>query len=316
MRFAQPSPFWTVTFALMVMASVSLAQERDELEESTGKEAPLFTPDLTLLQPRNREEHKRLGGRPPYFSQNRSKGRELVFLAARHGTRLESSTHVLVEAVIKGFAPDCVVLEGFDTQDGPSPEHVLRDARRKRERGECPEPLFAATLAAERSIPFHGGEPPAACTANALRRIGTDRDALAFLVVRHLGQARRERGGGELDRKVQRALPRLKKRLDLDTDMSLQGFKDWYRKSTGLAFKAANLASSRSAPVATAEAGILQRMATEVMLARERHLLELEARLLGKHRRVLVIYGSGHLVYEAAVLRKMLGEPVRKASRW
>jgi|TARA_B110000914_G_scaffold219960_1_gene229322 hypothetical protein len=40
-------------------------------------------------------------------------------------------------------------------------------------------------------------------------------------------------------------------------------------------------------------------------------LVALEARLLGEHRRVLVIYGSGHLVYE-----DMLGSPVRKASRW
>ena len=70
------------------------------------------------------------------------------------------------------------------------------------------------------------------------------------------------------------------------------------------------------APLAVEDPDLLKRMGITVMLAREKHLISLEARLLAEHRRVLVIYGSGHLVYENEILKDMLGEPVRKDSRW
>ncbi|MDC0048726.1 hypothetical protein OAL09_05230 [Verrucomicrobia bacterium] len=53
-----------------------------------------------------------------------------------------------------------------------------------------------------------------------------------------------------------------------------------------------------------------------MMLVRVKHLISLEARLLAEYKRVLFIYGSGHLVYENEILKDMLGEPIRKASRW
>ena len=52
------------------------------------------------------------------------------------------------------------------------------------------------------------------------------------------------------------------------------------------------------------------------MLAREKHLLSLEAELLATYHRVLVVYGGGHLVYEEPVLRDMLGKPFRNGTRW
>jgi len=108
----------------------------------------------------------------------------------------------------------------------------------------------------------------------------------------------------------------MKERFSLKTDMDLNGFKAWYKKTTGKAFRAGNLDPEEIAPLAVPGAGLLRRMAIAVMIAREKHLVALEARLLGKHRRVLVIYGSGHLVYESAILEDLLGKPRRQDSSW
>jgi hypothetical protein len=276
----------------------------------------LFKPNLDLLQAKSRAEHRRLGGQAPYFAHYQSGDRELVFLAARHEPRLGSPTHALVEAVIEGFKPDYVVVEGMATEAGPSPRGALRDARRRRKTGDCPEPLFAMVLAAEQKIPCIGGEPPAAATTAALRRLGSDRDALGFLLVRHLGQVRRGEALDAIEAKVKRSLPQLRRRFDLKVEMDLEDFKVWFLERSKTPWSADNLRGDVIAPLAGEKASYLQRMGIAVMLARERHLLALQARLLRVHRRVLVIYGSGHLVYEHDVLQQMLGKPVRKASRW
>ncbi len=278
-------------------------------------EAPV--PDFTLLKARTHAEHRKLGGRAPYFAHYKKGRMELVFIAARHEPRVGSPTHRLIESVIEGFDPECVITEGLYTDEGYSPPPLLRDARRREPSGNLPEPLFASLLADQKEIPFIGGEPSPSVTTEALRKVtDDDTDILGYLVVRHLGQVRREQPGADLDNKVKRLLPRMIQQYELETAMNLDQFKDWYEETTGNSFSAANLDPDDVSPIATEDPGLLKRMGITVMLAREKHLISLEARLLTEHKRVLVIYGSGHLVYENEILKDMLGPPIRKASRW
>lgn len=183
-------------------------------------------------------------------------------------------------------------------------------------RGACPEPLYTATLAAQREIAFLGGEPAAHATSEALRKLGSDCDALAWLVVRQLGQVRREQGLNQLDARVEELLPRLKRRFELETQMSLVDFKNWFREQTGKPLTAENIRFARTAPLAGPASTFFERAAVEVMMAREKHLLELQAKLLQHHKRVLVVYGNGHLVYELPVLSAMMGRPTRIDRQW
>ena len=281
------------------------------------KDGEELVPDLTLLKERTRAEHRKLGGRIPYFAYYKKGQMELVFIAARHEPKTGSPTHRLIESVIEGFGPECVITEGLMSDEGYSPPGLLRDAKRRKPSGNLPEPLYSALLSDEKEIPFIGGEPLPSVTTEALRKVtDDDTDILGFLVVRHLGQVRREEPGAELDRRVRRLLPRMKDRFGLETEMGLDQFKAWYQKTTERPFSAANLEPDDIAPLAVEDPALLKRMGIAVMLAREKHLISLEARLLAEHKRVLVIYGSGHLVYENAGLKDMLGSPVRKASRW
>ena len=57
-------------------------------------------------------------------------------------------------------------------------------------------------------------------------------------------------------------------------------------------------------------------MGIAAMMAREKHLISFQCKMLLQHRRVLVVYGSGHLVYESEVLEDMLGKPIQKGASW
>ncbi len=305
-------------YKLITNPEYKLPKKLPDGKYSPGKsKSSLFTPDLDLIKPLTPEDHRRLGqGRAPFFAQHKKDGRELVFLGTRHDVRLDSPSHRLIEEVITGFSPDCIIIEGFGTHEGSSPSRLLQDARRKVRNGACPEPLYAAVLAADRNIPFIGGEPPASATVNALRSLGSDRDALGWLVVRGLGQARREEGPGALNEKVSRMLPGLKRRFKLEAEMDLNDFKAWFEDRSGKPFNPTGPDAGRVAPMSGPNAKLLQRMAVQVMLAREKHLVSLEAKMLEQYRKVLVVYGAGHLIYEMAVLNHMMGEPVRIARAW
>jgi len=307
-----------VVFVLAILSRDGFSEVAWEKEVEEGESAGHYelVPDFTLLKARSRDEHQQLGGRAPYFAHYRKGRLELVFIAARHEPRMGSPTHRLIKSVIKGFAPAFVITEGLCSDEGVSPRGLLQDAREMKLSGNLPEPLYAALVAHDHGIPFIGGEPPPSVTTQALRNEGNDEDALGFLVVRHLGQVRREEPEAELDQRVRQMLPRMRRRFSLKSNMTLQDFKSWYKKTTSRDFRAVNIDPEEVAPLAMPNAGLLRRMGIAVMLARERHLITLEARLLREHRKVLVIYGSGHLVYEDAILKDMLGPPVHKSSLW
>ena len=276
-----------------------------------------LVPDLTLLKPRTLAEHRKLGGRAPYFSHYRKGDIELVFIAARHEPRVGSPTHKLIEEVVEGFDPECVITEGLRSEDGYSPERLIADAKRREKSGNLPEPLYAALLCSEREIPFIGGEPVPVVTTEALRAVTKDdTDILGFLVVRHLGQVRREQPEAELDDKVKRLLPRMIQQFELETALTVDQFKDWYHKTTGRNFSAENLRRGDIAPIAIENPNLLKRMGIAAMMAREKHLISFQSKMLLEHRRVLVVYGSGHLVYESEVLEDMLGKPIQKGASW
>ena len=104
--------------------------------------------------------------------------------------------------------------------------------------------------------------------------------------------------------------------FELETALTLDQFKGWYKETTGMEFSAENLRRADIAPIAIEDPKLLKRMGIAAMMAREKHLISFEAKMLLEHRRVLVIYGSGHLVYESEVLEDMLGAPIRKGDEW
>ena len=131
----------------------------------------------------------------------------------------------MVACLIGKFHSDCIVIEGLETKEGTSPPGLLCDARFLIGQSQCLEPLYAAMLAADRGIPFLDGEPSSQVTLEALRAEGNPQDALGFLVLRQLGQLRREEITAALDTSVQRAFRELKRRFHMNAAMEVADFK-------------------------------------------------------------------------------------------
>ena len=92
-----------------------------------------------------------------------------------------------------------------------------------------PSPL-CALMCSGKEIPFRG-EPLPIVTTEALRKVTETIRYSWVSCVRHLGQVRREQPGAELDKKIEKLLPRMIQQFELETALTLDQFKDWYKRS-------------------------------------------------------------------------------------
>lgn len=272
---------------------------------------PKFVPDLSLLQPRRSSDRDPDVNGSPHAALFHRDGRQLLFIGSRHQRDIENDpTHRMVRAAIEGFMPQAVIIEGVPTSEGPQPERMLASARRRIETGQLGESGYAAVLGDRRGAIVIGGEPDPRATTDIVREAGfSDDDLLGFLVCRNVNARASNWTKGEEQRGITRAIAMLKRRFNVDSDMDAAGFRTWYEESIGEPFDPRRIRQEVS-PQLVDDPTNLRQMAILSMIAREHNLVELEARLLEEHDRVLVVYGSGHLRWERRLLEKMLGEPV------
>ena len=84
-----------LSFLFLILCPALWADEHESFKDK----AEALTPDLSLLKARTISEHRKLGGRAPYFRHYKKRDIELVFVAARHEPRAGSPTHKLIQEV-------------------------------------------------------------------------------------------------------------------------------------------------------------------------------------------------------------------------
>jgi len=306
------APRWT-TIVVLGSDRPDPRTEPDSGQEGPvdGSKPPRFVPDLSLLEPRRASDRDEDVDGSPHAALFHRDDRMLLFIGAVHQRDVANDpTHRMVRAAIEGFRPDAVIIEGVPTSAGPQPERMLESARRRVRTGKIGESGYAAVLADDRGAIVIGGEPDPQATTDLVREAGfTDDDLLGFLVARNLNARSRDGTDIDEDRVITRAIETLRRRFNVESTMDAKGFRDWYRSCTGGPFDARRIRAEVS-PMLVDEPSTLRRISILSMLARERNLVRLEARLLEEHERVLVVYGSGHLRWERRLLERMLGEPV------
>ena len=99
----------------------------------------------------------------PFVASYRNGTERLVFVGARHAFHANDPT---MRAVAAGFAkiqPKVVIVEGFPTAMGENPPPLVAEAHRygapDADEFARAEPMYAASIAVMRGIPFLGGEP-------------------------------------------------------------------------------------------------------------------------------------------------------------
>ena len=273
---------------------------------------PSFNPDLSLLQPRRASDRDEDVKGSPHAMLFRHGNKQLLFIGAVHQRDIENApTHRMVRKAIEGFRPQVVIVEGLNTSEGTQPERFMNNARRRLKSGQMGESPYAAVLGDEIGALIIGGEPDPQATTDMVREAGySDDDLMGFLVARNVtSMVRNDRDAENYDRRITRAIGNLKRRFGVDSDMNVDDFKAWYQDRIGKPFDPRRVRREVS-PQLVDDPSILRSISILSMKAREYNLVELEARMLEEHDRVMVVYGSGHLRWERALLEDMLGEPV------
>lgn len=271
--------------------------------------------DLKLIAPYSTEAQAREPFEAPYVVRYAKHGKKLTFIAADHENSVDSKTFRTIAHVFEEFAPQMVVLEGFENKGEESPEWYLQHARECESEGykQCGESSYAATLASQKNIPFVAGEPTDHFILGELRKkgFGTS-DLMGFYIVRYIPQWRRQGvlRQGSLERRIERVGSWiLKEKFESHETFSWDGFAKWYLEKLKTPFDSGEISTESVSPRVDKTPTFLNRIAHEVGMVREQHLVTVIESSFKKHDRVLVIYGAGHLVKQRAVLKDMLGSP-------
>lgn len=239
---------------------------------------------------------------------------ELTFVGSHHGAERMNETQAHVQEAFSRAAPRVLIVEGFATDEGPSPADVSENARRGESDWARGEGGFATRLALAAGIPFFGGEPTRRQMYDALLQQGYTQEALfgglvldatAQSLLADRLQSPSEERFAELFAAVQHLL-REEQSLDLPPDYNIDDFYAWYRNNFGVAFREDPRILTRIAPDPATRIG---RMHIASNRLRDVHLLGSIRTKLEEYRSVLVVYGGGHLTALSPALADMLVPP-------
>ncbi len=245
----------------------------------------------------------------------------LAFVGAMHGFTPQNPTLPAIDAAFAAISPAVVVLEGFPTAMGINPAPLVEGARRYGTpqatddymKSEC---MYAASLALAHGIPFIGGEPTRDEEVHALLGKGyTEADIFFVYLVGDLKQALRAHSLTSVED------PKLRDTYELWSQaavrdfklapMSFEDFSARYRAVYGVELTRDEKLAQR--PDGGAPGDPTTPLQQDTGVVRDEHLLATVESLLTKNKRVLVVFGSNHLVTLSEVLKRRLGAPEIKS---
>lgn len=231
---------------------------------------------------------------------------EVDFVAAAHETG-PGPTFSLIERCFNRFQLRAVIREGLAYASGPAPRG--RAAEIKREGGPHSEADQAVVLALERGLPAYGGEPTEEQKLEAALAHGYSREdfiSLEFLSMAgyyvRVGQWKPERAPQVFSEVSAWLEPKANSsRFDYSSFLGL------YKERNGRPFDPANESDLLAGP--DPQGNHWQRLGHAVDMSRNRFLTEVLSKIVRRHKRVLVVYGNGHLAVQWTALVAAFGQP-------
>lgn len=248
----------------------------------------------------------------PYIAVFSSSGKRLIFVSADHSDGTDTPMAKTMRLALKRFKPQIVVVEGLTANSSEDREmwreQALEFAKSSR---AFPENYYAAYLAHKSGLPFIGGEPSARASLENLKPKGfTAEDFLGFLAARNVvsQNGRKPRTAAEFSEALDGWLMEEARKLGHKKGFSFAAFELWCERRAKVG-KPANALEGEADLWSKDEPGpgLLKAIDYHHDLFRERVIVEQIEASLNKHDRVMVVYGSGHLVAQREVWKNALG---------
>jgi hypothetical protein len=211
-----------------------------------------------------------------------------------------------------------VIVEGFPTAMGESPQALVDEARKRGTPDATSyangEGMYAATLAIAQHIPFVGGEPTYEEEVSALMHKGYSLPDISFtFVLRNLGQSKRSGqiptpDDGTFERVYEQVARGVARQLNTQS-LPFAEFAGRYREMFGTDIRSDENLVKRNDP---GTGNVVAAIGQADMRGRDEHLLATILQAIGSRKRVLVVYGQSHWVTLSAALQDEFGKPAIK----
>ncbi len=261
---------------------------------------------------------------PPYATTYRAGGKTLVYVASRHEHEPGNATFATVSREFEALSPEVVIIEGMASSNGLSPAFYREWVASMPPDGIWPggEAAWSASLAMARGIPFVGGEPAPGRILEGMESSPYGlQDLLGYFLVRQIPQWKRTRQDQDQDftELFEQMMSQMQQAYEFDDSerFDVDEFRRWYERSNGRPFAYEQITTQEAAPLEGPDVLTTNRISVCEDRIRNTHIADVIADMLNRFDRVLIVYGAGHHVQQAAVLREMVGPPVedRAAAR-
>jgi hypothetical protein len=271
-----------------------------------------FKADHDLMRAYSYELQKKEPYHAPYAVQFQNKGHSLLYIAADHTFKEKSETFKMIRQSFKYFTPDRVIVEGVPRDINLNElRPYLSECWVKKTR-KCGEPLYTTYLAQKKNIPVVGGEPVDEDIVLALEGDISREELAYFYTLRQMNQMKRQEEVNILnfDEKIGRQLARNIRKLKIEKNIKVQNFKNYFAQKMGRPYNLKNIQNEELAPLK--KGSWFQVISYKVGVIREREIIETIEDQINLGQKVLIVYGSGHLVKSRKILEGMFGRSVKE----
>ena len=165
--------------------------------------ASSLKPNYDLLKDYSFELQEKEPYRVPYYVKFEKGDKELLYIAANHTSNKGTLTFTLIESAVHSFKPNYIIIEGVPS--GKVSDGFLKfiEECSKKSFKNCGEPIYTASLARKKNIPFDGGEPDDLVIMNKLAKENIAGEDLAyFYLLRMVSQWKRQNRINNLNQKI------------------------------------------------------------------------------------------------------------------
>ncbi len=253
------------------------------------------------------ELEKKKHKKNPYLAIYKKGNKELYFIASRHLSSveypnlLEHPTLKTIKKVFSDYQPEVSIVEGINTGKELSPQSILKHAESciETQYKKCGESTFTINQAQKNKSHYITGEPTDEFIHRRLLATGfTTEDLLSFYLIRKIPQLIRQ---GTFSKKTfpklaSELIEKFKTKIGAESNFDFEQFKSWYAQKMPSPKSFYDIKNNDAAPHGGANATYSQKISNKITLIRDQNLVETITEMFSQFDRVLVVYGSSHLV--------------------
>jgi len=247
-----------------------------------------------------------------FIARFQKSNKSLNYIAANHINSLSSPTFKTIKKAIHHFSPSIIILEGFSSDQGISPEKMVihSDSCYQSQFSDCSESAYAIHLAQKSKISFIGAEPSdKLIMKEMIKKNYTGLDIAGFYLLRQIPQLRRQARLKSIELFPEQAESYLKsfsKHLGKEGKINYDLFLSWYKDHNKTKKSFYSFDSSDAAPIQ--DGSYFQQISSEIGFVREKAINQIIEEKIHEYSNVLVIYGAGHLVKSRKLYEDYFGK--------